>query len=247
MGQLALAFRLARRELRGGLKGFRIFLACLTLGVAAIAGVGSLSQGLTAGLREDARSLLGGDVHLRLSHRPATPEQRAWLERTLLESDATFKVLISPTPMIGPDDAEQAGRPAEGHDALKRDNHANPAGFQYERDSFFGWLIDNRFLEEQNFFIVCGDRHWQYHSIHPTGFEEFSTGALVDANSRLGRRPGDPESTDPEAMIEQPYAQSERSGGFLHITISPGVRPIATFLFHDERGVLLHTVEKVAR
>ena len=174
-------------------------------------------------------------------------EQRAWLERTLLESDATFKVLISPTPMIGPDDAEQAGRPAEGHDALKRDNHANPAGFQYERDSFFGWLIDNRFLEEQNFFIVCGDRHWQYHSIHPTGFEEFSTGALVDANSRLGRRPGDPESTDPEAMIEQPYAQSERSGGFLHITISPGVQPIATFLFHDERGVLLHTVEKVAR
>lgn len=79
MGHLALAFRLARRELRGGLKGFRIFLACLTLGVAAIAGVGSLSQGLTAGLREDARSLLGGDVHLRLSHRPATPEQRAWL------------------------------------------------------------------------------------------------------------------------------------------------------------------------
>ena len=174
-------------------------------------------------------------------------EQLAWLEQTLLESDATFKILISPTPMIGPDDARQAGRPAEGHDALKRDNHADPAGFQYERDEFFGWLIDNRFLEEQNFYIICGDRHWQYYSIHPTGFEEFSTGALVDGNSRLGRIPGDPESTDPEALIEQPYTQTEPSGGFLHVTISPGVRPTATFRFHDERGVLLHTVEKVAR
>ena len=78
-------------------------------------------------------------------------EQLAWRERTLLQSDATFKILISPTPMIGPDDAEQAGRPAEGHDPRKRDNHADPAGFQYERDEFFGWLIANRFLEEENF------------------------------------------------------------------------------------------------
>ncbi len=174
-------------------------------------------------------------------------DQLAWLERTLLESDATFKILISPTPMIGPDDAEQAGRPAEGHDTKKRDNHTNPAGFQYERDMFFGWLTDNRFLEEQNLYIICGDRHWQYYSIHPTGFEEFSTGALVDANSRLGRSPGDPESTDPDSMIVQPYTQKERSGGFLHVTISPGVRPNATFRFHDEWGVLLHTVEKGMR
>ena len=174
-------------------------------------------------------------------------EQLAWLKRTLLESDATFKILISPTPMIGPDDAEQAGRPAEGHDPLKRDNHADPAGFQYERDEFFSWLTDNGFLEDQNFYIICGDRHWQYHSIHPTGFEEFSTGALVDGNSRLGRSPGDPNSTDPEGLIEQPYTQTEPSGGFLHVTISPGARPTATWRFHDERGVLLHTVEKVAR
>jgi len=66
-------------------------------------------------------------------------EQLAWLKRTLLESDATFKLLISPTPMIGPDDANQAGRQAEGHDPLKRDNHSNPQGFQYERDTFFDW------------------------------------------------------------------------------------------------------------
>lgn len=66
--------RFARRELRAGLKGFRIFLACLALGVAAIAAVGSVSTAMTTGLKGDARKLLGGDVELRLTHRPASPE-----------------------------------------------------------------------------------------------------------------------------------------------------------------------------
>jgi putative ABC transport system permease protein len=77
-GQWALAARLARRELRGGLKGFRVFLACLTLGVAAIAGVGSLSSAVTSALRADAGRLLGGDIDIRLIHRPADPDQRAY-------------------------------------------------------------------------------------------------------------------------------------------------------------------------
>ena len=102
-----------------------------------------------------------------------------------------------------------------------------------------GVLVDHDFY--------CGDRHWQYHSIDPSGFEEFSAGALVDGNSRLGRLPGDPNSTDPDALIDQPYTQSEPSGGFLHVTITLGERPTAMVRFHDERGVLLHTVEKVAR
>ncbi|MGE5767923.1 MAG: hypothetical protein ACM35H_12095, partial [Bacteroidota bacterium] len=59
-----LALRLARRELRGGLKGFRIFLACLTLGVTAIAGVGSISDAVMTGLQRDGRVLLGGDMDL---------------------------------------------------------------------------------------------------------------------------------------------------------------------------------------
>lgn len=174
-------------------------------------------------------------------------EQREWLERTLLESDAVFKILISPTPMIGPDDADQAGQPAEGHDPVKRDNHSNPRGFAYERDAFFEWLIDNDFLNK-NFYIVCGDRHWQYHSRHPLGFEEFSTGALVDANSRMGRPPGDPDSNDPDALIEQLYTYEEPTGGFLRVSVSvsPGSEPTAVFSFHDEHGVLLHEVRKVA-
>jgi len=75
-----LALRLARRELRGGLRGFRAFLASLVLGIGAIAAVGSLTESLLDGLRGDGRVLLGGDLDLRLAHREITAEQRAWLE-----------------------------------------------------------------------------------------------------------------------------------------------------------------------
>jgi putative ABC transport system permease protein len=79
MNGWALAWRLARREMRGGLAGFRIFLACLMLGVAAIAGVGSIAGGVHAGLDEDARQLLGGDVDLTLTQRPANENELAAL------------------------------------------------------------------------------------------------------------------------------------------------------------------------
>jgi len=78
---MPLALRLARRELRGGLKGLRVFLACLALGVAAIAGVASSASAIRAGLAHDARVILGGDVDLRLANRPATPDERRFLER----------------------------------------------------------------------------------------------------------------------------------------------------------------------
>lgn len=157
-------------------------------------------------------------------------EQRAWLQETLLASTAKFKLLVSPTPMIGPDDRR------------KTDNHTNIGGFRHERDSFFQWLKESG-LDQQHFYIVCGDRHWQYHSVHPSGFEEFSCGALVDANSRLGRKPGDPQSTDPDGLIQQPYYQTPRSGGFLLIGVSAAPAPgeaELTFTWHDERGVVLH-------
>jgi len=76
---LGLALRFARREMRGGLEGFRIFLICLALGVAAIAGVGSLSAGIVKGLEADGAALLGGDVELRLTQRLPTKEERAYL------------------------------------------------------------------------------------------------------------------------------------------------------------------------
>ena len=82
IADLPLAFRLMRRELRGGLEGFRIFLACLALGVAVIAGVGSLAASVRAGLQQDARAMLGGDVELNLVLRPASAAERAYLGRS---------------------------------------------------------------------------------------------------------------------------------------------------------------------
>ncbi|HXP75247.1 MAG TPA: ABC transporter permease, partial [Stellaceae bacterium] len=81
MSTLTLAARLMRRELRGGLRGFRIFLACLTLGVAVIAGVGSLAAGIRAGLEGDARAMLGGDVELNLVMRPASEAEQNYLDQ----------------------------------------------------------------------------------------------------------------------------------------------------------------------
>lgn len=76
---MMLALRIARRELRGGLKGFRILVACLALGVAAIAASGSLRAAFDAAITHDARALLGGDLDLRQSHHAPEPEQRAAL------------------------------------------------------------------------------------------------------------------------------------------------------------------------
>ncbi len=165
------------------------------------------------------------------------PVQKEWLKSSLLESDATFRILISPTPMVGPDDA------------YKIDNHTNHNGFRQEGDAFFTWLIKNDFLEK-NFYMICGDRHWQYHSVHPTGFEEFSSGTLVDANSRSGRLPGDPQSTDPDARILQPYVMTNPSGGFLRVFIHPSKNQLkarAVFSFFDEKGNSLYEVTKEAR
>lgn len=162
-------------------------------------------------------------------------EQKAWLKRTLLQSDAKFKILISPNPMIGPDDAR------------KIDNHTNIGGFRHERDEFFQWLKKNGF-DKKGFYIICGDRHWQYQSVHPLGIEEFSCGALVDANSRLGRKPGDPKSTDPKGLIKQVYSQHPRSGGFLVVDMHPGsegpAQSTLTFTWYDEFGKVLHKTIK---
>ena len=159
-------------------------------------------------------------------------EQKAWLKRTLKESDATFKLLISATPMIGPDSA------------AKRDNHSDINGYSHEGKEFFGWLAANG-ISPDEFFITCGDRHWQYRSIRPDGYEEFSSGALVDANAIIGSFPGDADTTDPEGKIKQPYHSPEPSGGFLIISVKPdGEEAVAEFRFYDEKGKLLYEHSK---
>jgi putative ABC transport system permease protein len=75
----SLALRYAMRELRGGLRGFYVFIACIALGVMAIAGVGSVAASLSEGLAREGRTLLGGDVAFSLIQREAKPEEVAFL------------------------------------------------------------------------------------------------------------------------------------------------------------------------
>lgn len=151
-------------------------------------------------------------------------EQRDWLQRTLKESDATWKVIVAPTPLVGPD-----------RDS-KRDNHTNTRGFRHEGESFLAWLAENGIDNAMSF---CGDRHWQYHSVHPTGFEEFSCGALNDENAIRGERPGGPKTTDPEGRIEQRFLYPEPTGGFLHVRLE-GKPATLRIAFVDDEGKVLH-------
>src|SRR5580692_4664430 len=75
----SLALRYALRELRGGLRGFYVFIACIALGVMAIAGVGSVAASLSEGLAREGRTLLGGDVAFVLFQREAKPDEVAFL------------------------------------------------------------------------------------------------------------------------------------------------------------------------
>ena len=125
-------------------------------------------------------------------------EQKAWFKRTVKESTATWKVLISPTPLVGPD---RSG---------KNDNHSN-AGFAHEGDELRAWIREN---VPENFFVITGDRHWQYHSVHPaTGVQEFSVGAASDAHA--GGTPGENKN----------YHRFHRvKGGFLSVELRPAGR-----------------------
>lgn len=148
-------------------------------------------------------------------------EQMAWLKRTLLESDAEFKVLISPTPTIGPDRQ------------TKRDNHCDRDGFWTEGRAFLRWAAEE---VPSNFYLACGDRHWQYHSIDETGLMEFSCGPVSDQHAVHSER-----SAPRAAPRSQPFYRL--LGGFLSVTVEPpaeGLRGRAYFRFHDVEGRVLY-------
>ncbi|VAW10950.1 ABC transporter, fused permease protein [hydrothermal vent metagenome] len=89
---LPLALRLAWRDLRGGLAGFRVFLACLALGVGAIAAILSISRALEEGASAEGRSLLGGDLSFSVAQRQAKTDELAYF-RTLgpISTSATLR------------------------------------------------------------------------------------------------------------------------------------------------------------
>ncbi len=139
-------------------------------------------------------------------------EQMAWLKRTILASDASFRVLISPTPIVGPD------RPRG-----KNDNHSN-AAFATEGNHFRNWTKQHKL---ENFFVCCGDRHWQYLSVDPTtGLREFSCGPASDQHA--GGTPGRNAELQPFHRVK---------GGFLSVRVRRrGDHPTISLRHHGVRG-----------
>ncbi|MBI1172934.1 FtsX-like permease family protein [bacterium] len=74
-----LALRLALRDLRGGLAGFRILILCLALGVGAIAAVGMLRSAIEGGLSDQGAIILGGDAQMNFTYRFASDPEKAWM------------------------------------------------------------------------------------------------------------------------------------------------------------------------
>lgn len=148
-------------------------------------------------------------------------EQIAWLERTMAESTATFRILLTPTPMVGPD------RPQ------KDDNYAN-AGFRDEGDRLRAFLG-----AQKNLTVITGDRHWQYVSVDPaSGVEEWSVGAASDAHA------GGWEETAPRAMHR--FLRTKH-GGFLSGSVAAGATGVTlTLRLHDTAGRVVFGADKTA-
>src|SRR5499426_2041546 len=85
----------ALRDLRGGLRGFYVFIACIALGVMAIAGVGSVAASLADGLAREGRVILGGDLSFILSHREAAAAERAFFDgQGRVSAVATLRAMV---------------------------------------------------------------------------------------------------------------------------------------------------------
>jgi alkaline phosphatase D len=138
-------------------------------------------------------------------------EQKAWFKRTVRESDAAFRILISPTPLVGPDRGE------------KFDNHSNQV-FAHEGDELRSFIAS-----QDNMVVICGDRHWQYVSVDPeTKVREYSCGPVSDRHAS-GRVL--------DTFIESHHLYYNPIGGFLAVTVEriDGV-PTAIFRHYDVDG-----------
>jgi alkaline phosphatase D len=162
-------------------------------------------------------------------------EQKEWLLKSILESDAVFKVLVNPTAIVGPDNPNQ------------EDNQADPA-FGTEGRAFRRWTLENHL---DHLYVSNGDRHWQYMSTDPeSGLREFSVGPSSDRHVLQGPQ-------------YQPKFHSfyREGGGFLSVSVSTGEKkvlahpqrivvektvPTIIFRFHDVNGKLLYEYRDTA-
>lgn len=142
--RLPTIFRIALRELRGGLSGFGIFLACIALGVAAIVGVASISRGFSDGLAREGRTILGGDASFALIHREISPAERDWLSaRGSISAVATLRAMarrLDGTSALIDVKAVDATWPSQGAAVVKPDRPL--AELLARRDGVYGVVAD---------------------------------------------------------------------------------------------------------
>ena len=145
-------------------------------------------------------------------------EQMTWFKKTFDASDATYRILISPTPIVGPD------RPQ------KKDNHAN-SGFAHE-----GAEIKNFLAGRKNVIIVCGDRHWQYASQdRKLGLMEFACGPASNEHAEGWKKE--------DVLPEHRYLNIV--GGFLGVKIAGDMgKKRIEFTHYSVDGEKLH-IERI--
>jgi len=154
----SLALRYALRELRGGLRGFYVFIACIALGVMAIAGVGSVAASLGEGLAREGRTLLGGDVAFSLIQREAKPDEVAFLR-----SRGEVSIAATLRAMARAGDGRLALvelKAVDGNYPMLGEVTLNPKialpDLLAERDGAFGAAVDSTLLAR--FDLKLGDR-----------------------------------------------------------------------------------------
>lgn len=140
-------------------------------------------------------------------------EQKKWFVNSVKASNATFKVLVSPTPVVGPDRSKG-----------KNDNHANNA-FKTEGD----WL--RKFLAANSMYVINGDRHWQYVSVdNETGLMEFSQGPSSDSHAQGW--------TQDDKRPEHKFLRV--NGGFLIVQVYQEDKPTIKFIHCDVDGKVVN-------
>ncbi|KAB2789205.1 ABC transporter permease [Brucella anthropi] len=149
----SLALRFALREMRGGLSGFYIFLACIALGVAAIGGVNSVARSVSTGIASEGQSILGGDVSFALNQREATAEERAFIAKQgRMAESATMRSMARMSD--GSDQslvevkAVDAAYPLYGQ--LKAQPQQSLADMTGEKDGTYGAAVSQDFLNRMD-------------------------------------------------------------------------------------------------
>ncbi|MCW9035245.1 MAG: hypothetical protein OQJ97_13570 [Rhodospirillales bacterium] len=77
LNNLIMALRIAARDMRGGARGLWLLVGGVFIGAAAVALVGATSQSLMDGARSGGLESVGGDLSLRLYHRPPSEAELA--------------------------------------------------------------------------------------------------------------------------------------------------------------------------